>query len=248
MVGLFVACSAKALCPFSDNVFSSLKEESQIAFYKSCAEGMNDDESQVKLAELYLNGTTGIPRDIKKALFYYQLSADNGNAESQARLAQLYMELDKNPDGRRELYAYKASIMPSMGRMFSKNADNDFKGEFLHPYVLLVLSTEKASNKWYYPTTVVQAPEYAAKLLQSYKLEEAKKKELLRQATAWKKRKLLEIAQQILPQNEYDNFVNTLYPTKGQPDNFKRSQALRSFQEKVQEYKKQDEESAKAFY
>ena len=239
---LGISFSAQAFCPFSPNLLNALSEDSVVALYRTCAEGMNDDFSQAYLANVYDRGTTTIPKDTKKALYYYQLSADNGNAESQARLTQLYMELDKDRSGRSDLYSYVNTVIPL------PSAEDDFKGELMHPYILLMLSNEKPENKWYYPTAVKKAPAYAVTLFNNYQIDGEKKKQLAAYASAWKKRKLLEIARQILSQNEYTNFVNTLYPANGKADEFKRNQLLKQFREKVNLKQQQDQEGAKAFY
>ena len=240
---LLVALPCRAFCPFSDTFLSSLKPESSITFYNNCALQLNDDASQLKLATLYDQGSSAVPKDMKKAIYYYQLSAENGNAIAQSRLAQIYAAMDKDKSTRQMWYDYKKSIG------FSGNLDSDvFKGDLMHPYVLLMLANEKATNKWYYPSKELTAPVYAQQLFKSYKLDEEKKKTLTGQATAWKKRKLLELAEQILTPEEYTNFKETLYPSQGKPDAFKRTQALKFFKEKVEAYKKQDEEGAKAFY
>ncbi|MBQ3695391.1 MAG: SEL1-like repeat protein [Alphaproteobacteria bacterium] len=244
LIALIVSFPVYGFCPFSQALLGSLRDESAITLYKNCAEGMNDDVSQARLAKLYDQGTTVIPRDLKKALYYYQLSADNGNAESQARLAQLYMELDKDRNGRAELHSYLNTIVP----VSSGNETDDFKGELVHPYVLLMLANDNVANKWYYPTTVKKAPTYAANLYRNYKIDKEKKQQLLGQARAWKKRKILEMARQVLSKEEYQEFSNTLYPANGQADSFKRSQLLKDFQKKVEMKQQQDQESAKAFY
>ena len=242
---LLINAPCWAFCPFSESLLATLREESALNLYKSCAESMNDDASQAKLAQIYDQGTASVKKDIKKALYYYQLSSDNGNAESQARLAQMYMELDRDKEGRRALYGYMNNVIAVPSREGNRD---DFKGELVHPYVLLMLANEKSANKWYYPTKVKQAPTYAANLFRNYKIDDEKKKMLMKQATAWKKRKLLEMARQILPKAEYQEFVGTLYPENGQVDAFKRSQLLKAFQEKVAVKQQQDQESAKAFY
>jgi len=245
MLVLLVSTSCWAFCLFSESLLSTLREESALNLYKSCAEGMNDDASQAKLAQMYDKGTAPVKQNIKKALYYYQLSSDNGNAESQARLAQLYMELDRDREGRRSLYGYMNDVIAVPN---AEGNRDDFKGELVHPYVLLMLANEKPANKWYYPTDVKQAPTYAANLFRNYKIDDEKKKLLTKQATAWKKRKLLEMAKQILSKDEYREFIGTLYPENGQVDAFKRSQMLKKFQEKVAVKKQQDQESAKAFH
>ena len=232
-----MAGKAVANCPLAE--LSSLSEKQALALYKNCAEMQNDDASQAKLAAMYDKGTALVPRDLKKTLCYYQLSADNGNAVSQSRLAQLYMELDKSREGRADLYEYLESIMPVSELSFlaeEKQAD-DFDGELVHPYVLLMLANEKVANKWYYPSAELEAPAFAKTLFHNYQIDEAKKQQLLRQATQWKKRKLLEMARQVLSNEEYSAFMAALYPSVGQGDAFKRNQALKEFQEKIKHYK-----------
>ena len=237
LLSLSISGVAMASCPLAE--MSSLSEKQSLVLYKNCAERQNDDASQAKLATIYDKGTASTARDLKKALFYYQLSADNGNAVSQARLAQLYMELDKNREGRADLYGYLESIMPvsEMPNVAEDNQADDFSGELVHPYVLLMLANEKAANKWYYPSTELEAPAFAKTLFHNYQIDDAKKQQLSRQATQWKKRKLLEMARQLLSDDEYRAFVEALYPAVGQADAFKRNQALKEFQEKVKQYK-----------
>ena len=166
--------SAYAFCPYSESLLSSVKRVTAIDLYKNCAETFNDDASQVKLAKLYENGEPGVAKDVKKMFYYYQLSADNGNAESQTHLAQLYQEYDKTPESRRVLKQYTESI-GSLSALDSAYSDT-FKGELTHPYVLLSLAAEKPENKWYYPTDVLVAPTVAKQLLAKYNLDIEKKK------------------------------------------------------------------------
>lgn len=243
---LFVSFGVSAsFCPYSSTLLDSMPVKSMLALYKNCAESLNDDVSQVKLAELYDKGGAGVTQDLKKALYYYQLSADNGNAESQTRLAQIYMEADKTREGRQQVREYLDEIVSIS---FSDSEEKDFDGSLVHPYVLLMLANEKPENKWYYPTKVLQAPAYAKSLFNSFNLNDKQIHNFKRQASAWKKRKLLEIARQILSKEEYQTFVSTLYPTQGQGDAFKRSQLLKEFQEKVKIRKQQDLENAQTLY
>ena len=250
LLGVLIINKAYAFCPFSERLVSSLKEESVVALYKSCAETMNDDAAQAKLASIYDKGTPAIPKNLKKALFYYQLSADNGNASSQARLAQLYMELDKSREGRADLYNYMDSIAATDDfiQLDNQQKEQDFRGELVHPYVLLMLANEKVANKWYYPSNDLEAPLFAQQLFKNYKIDPQKKQQMNQMATQWKKRKLLEMARQILSNDEYRTFVATLYPATGQADSFKRNQALKGFQEKVEQKKRQDLKGVKAFH
>lgn len=222
--------AAQASCPMGFSFMKTMSEEQMLVSYKACAELYNDDEAQAKLAELYDKGTATFSPDIKRALFYYQLSAENGNAVSQGRLAELYIELDKDRENRAVMYEYLNSIFVNQ-----QQEESSFHGELVHPYVLLILANEKAANKWYYPTKVKEPSPTAQTLYQNYQIDEAKKKQFMQQATAWKKRKLLDVAKEVLSAQEYQTFVNKLYPTSGHADAFQRSQALKEFQEKFQQ-------------
>ena len=248
--GLLISGEVMAFCPFADTLAKSMQEKSILALYQNCADGLNDDASQVKLAKIYDEGTGTISRDLKKAIKYYQLSSENGNAYSQARLAQLYMKLDQNREGRALLYEYLDSVVQvPVFEVGEATEDIDvFQGELLHPYVLLLLSNEKPENKWYYSSEELSAPTFAKKMLKEYKLDENKKQQLQREATRWKKRKLLEVARDILPSVEYQQFAQTLYPVNGKANEKLRNQMLKDFKVKVEQKKKQDTEGAKAFY
>lgn len=239
-----------AFCPYAEQLSNSLQEKSLISLYQNCAEGLNDDNAQAKLAAIYDKGTTQTPRNLKKALLYYQLSAENGNAYSQARLAQLYMELDQSREGRAILHDYLDSVV-QVSRFSDEKSMQDietFGGELIHPYTLLMLSNEKPANKWYYPTEELTAPPFAKSLLNGYQITDQKKQQLTKEATRWKKRKLLEVARDLLSTAEYQQFSQTLYPLTGQSDEKKRKQVLKDFQIKLEQRKKEDAERAKAFY
>lgn len=234
---------AQANCPVSPSHVGSFEEGSAMLIYKACAEVFNDDEAQAKLAAIYDKGTENIKPNIKKALFYYQLSAENGNALSQGRLAELYIELDKSPQNRALFYDYLDSIFVNS---LIQNKQDTPQGELLHPYVLLILANEKADNKWYYSTTVKTPSANAQALYRNYSIDEEQKKQFMKQATAWKQRKLLERARITLSPQEYQNFVDTLYPASGQADTFRRNQTLKEFKEKLQQ--QQDQKNAKAVH
>ena len=181
---------------------------------------------------------------------YYQLSAENGNAYSQARLAQLYMELDKSREGRAILYEFMNSVVQVSSFLGENPVQEEelFGGELIHPYVLLMLSNEKPENKWYYFSEELKAPPFAKSLLNGYKLDDEKKKKFTKEASRWKKRKLLEVARNLLSSAEYQQFSQTLYPLKGNADTVQRDRVLKDFKVKVEQKKKQDAEGAKAFY
>ena len=194
LVSLFVSHMAFAACDGVDKLRGFLTPQQVHQMYESCAKLSNDDDSQVILARRYALGTDGVKKDLQQALYYYQLSADNGNAESQAQLAKLYMELDRTPATRKLLSNYTKSIVApdyiSHGMNKRQFPEQRFKGELVHPYTLLLLASERAENKWYYPSKVRQAPGYVNSLLQSYPIDDAKKQKLMAEASAWKKRKL----------------------------------------------------------
>ena len=118
-----------------------------------------------------------------------------------------------------------------------KNAESSFDGEVLHPYALLVLASEPSVHKWYYPTKTKYSTE-ALKLLQNYQIDDKKKAILMKQASLWKQRKMMETAQEVLSKTEFKKFKETVYPSKGQPDSFARRQAVTELKEKVENYLK----------
>ena len=194
---LGLSYSAHAVCPLPHDSSLSLENAKVRVVYQGCAEGMNDDYAQARLAAFYDKGAKSTPRELSKALYYYQLSADNGNAVSQARLAELYVELDKNAQGRKVLHDYLDSVV-SMSDETKKANTDDIWVSLTHPYVLLLLANEKPEGKWYYPTEQKVAPEKARNLLGQYKVDAARKRSYVQQASAWKQKKLLEIAKQVL--------------------------------------------------
>ena len=66
---LFVSKATLSACPYMDRLMESLDEKTRINLYKSCAESMNDDTAQAKLAAIYDKGTASIQPNLKKALF-----------------------------------------------------------------------------------------------------------------------------------------------------------------------------------
>ena len=118
-----------------------------------------------------------------------------------------------------------------------KDADSEFKGELLHPYTLLVLASEPSAHKWYYPTKTKYSAK-AIKLLENYKIDDKKKKILIKQASLWKQRKIMETAKEVLSESEFQKFKNTMYPLKGQVDQFERQRAIARLKETVENYLK----------
>lgn len=227
----FVQSVVWAACPTGDQILKQKGKRESISAYQHCALSENDDSAQVFLARMYQNGDRDIKQNEMKALLYYHLAADNGNAAAQTELAKLLLKMDRTDEARHKLVSYLKQIQIAL-----KNDSNaTFKGEILHPYVLLTLAAEKPEQKWYYPTTIKVYPE-ATLLLRSYVLSAERKKELLRQGSIWKQRKILETAQEVMSPAEYQQFYQTLYPAKGIPDAFARKQALENLKEKIRVY------------
>lgn len=228
---IFFSITAGAACPEGTQISKEKGLKAALTAYQHCAISENDDEAQVVLARLYQKGGTEISPNLMKTLLYYHLAADNGNAAAQTELAKLLLRLDKSDAARIQLISYLKQIQIA----FQNDRNATFKGEILHPYVLLTLAAEKQDQKWYYPTRTKVYPE-STLLLRSYELSDERKKELLRQGSTWKQRKILESAKEVLPMQEYQIFYETLYPAKGMPDAFSRKQALENLKEKIRIY------------
>ena len=65
-------------------------------------------------------------------------------------------------------------------------------------------------------------------------MDDIKKKEIIRQATQWKQRKMMDIAKEVYSPAEFKEFHQTLYPTVGIPNAFKRSQAVNQLKERIE--------------
>lgn len=219
-------CEIAAQTEFEKGLASAIKQ------YEQCALSKNDDDILVLLAKTYLNGENGIEKNIQKALLFYQLSAENGNAQSQVELSKLLTQMDEKENTRQVLKTYLSKM-----KFFMKNQDETtFDGEFLHPYALLALAAEPVNQKWYYPTDVLTAPD-AKSLLKKYKISAQKKTVVMKGATAWKQRKMMEAAQEIYSPADYEKFVQIVKPANGRADGFARSQAVLKLQKDIQAYK-----------
>ena len=145
----------------------------------------------------------------------------------------MLIEMDSNPEKRERLASYLRQIKSSLNRA----GDYSFKGEILHPFVLLLLASESAEQKWYYSTTVKYSSE-AAKIIKEYQLSESKKQELLRAASLWKQRKMMETAKEVLSESEFQTFEKIIFPKQGKADPFLRKQAISNLKTKVENYLK----------
>lgn len=197
----------EARCLLADKYRAEGREQLALVALDTCAVQYNDDESQIKLADSYLSGKNGLKKDEKAALYMYQLSAENGNAEAQVKLAELLQTFDTSSERRKELKKYQEKLQ-------KVNADpNTFSGEIQHPYTLLLLAVERPENKWYYPSVTRAAPARAAGLLSKYKITPEKRQNAMKEASKWKTRKLLEAAREVLSPAEYPEFERRLKNT-----------------------------------
>jgi len=237
LVSIMASMSVHAACPQIELVRKAAPDK-LLPVYESCAIYANDDESQSILAHMYATGSDGVQKDLNRALYYYQLSAENGNAESQTQLARLYIELDKSPATRKLMVNYLNTIYPVRNMLFQQHGPTNSQGELMHPYMLLLLASEPAANKWFYSSEVLTAPASAETLLNSYPISEEKKKKQMRAASLWKKRKLLEAASVLLSEKEYNTFKEAVYPEAGPVDKARRQEALTKFRQQYETYKK----------
>lgn len=220
-------------CPVADKIAREKGMDKALSVYLNCALNQNDDETQNYLAGLYEKGLGNISKNINRALLFYHLSAENGNASSMVALSNLLRQLDETESGRQQLLTYLKKIRLNL----EKTHRTSFIGQLLHPYALLMLATEKPELKWFYTTSQKSDPR-AAKLLKEYQIDDAKKKEVIREATQWKQRKMLDIAKEAFSSADFQEFYQTLYPKIGRPDAFKRSQAVNKLKERIESKQK----------
>ena len=230
---LFCATAVSAGCPVAEQVARDKGLTAALPVFVQCAIQQNDDETQLYLARIYTKGHGDVAKNISKALLFYHLSSENGNAAAMVELATLLTSLDEKAETRHEISDYLDKAQATL----KNNTRNSFKGELLHPYALLMLASESPSEKWFY-TTETKSDSRAAQLLKNYQIDPEKKKTVIREASKWKQRKMRDIAFEIYSVSEYNEFYNTLYPKQGIPNSFARSQAVNKLKEKIESLQK----------
>ena len=199
-VGLFSSELVLGACPLADRYIKRNNPQATIFAWQMCALKNNDDGAQMNLADSYLNGKNGVEKDESQALYMYHLAAESGNAKAQLKLAQLLRSFDTSPERRAKLLEYQSKLT-------NLSKDNEgFQGEIYHPYTLMLLASEKAENKWYYPSQERKPPEEISKELKNYQVNSKVQQAALRDASRWKTRKLLEIAKEVVAEAEYADF------------------------------------------
>lgn len=232
-VGMMLVCrGAFAACPRAEEIVRQEGFAAAMPLYEQCALRENDDETQYYLGQVYEVGRDGIVPNVQRALLFYHLSAEAGNAEAQVSLAQLLTTLDNNDALRPEIAIYQEKI----GSMLQKGGQSSFRGELLHPYALLMLAAEKPDAKWFYDSSVVRSAR-AAQAFKQYQITPDKKEAAVQAATAWKQRKMLERARAVLSVEEYRQFYEKLYPAQGRSDDFTRARLLQKLKERITESK-----------
>ncbi|MBQ3117676.1 MAG: hypothetical protein IJC11_05085 [Alphaproteobacteria bacterium] len=225
--------SAQAACPAGEMALKQQNEKRAVSYFTRCALDRNEEDAQLWLAQYYQKQSQDDIGNVMKKLLFYHLAAENGNAHAQVALAKVLLKMDEADSSRAVLSSYLNQMAYAM-----ETQNMLFKGEILHPYVLLVLAAENANQKWYYPTTNKTDGE-AQVLLQNYEMDDEKKQELLKQGSQWKQRKMKESAQEVLSFAEYTDFIQTVYPEQGRADAFARQQAVANLKEKIDNYLKQ---------
>ncbi len=228
---LFVCFAFPCLsaCPNGEKIARLKGLQQAISVLTECALYEDDDDTQLYLGQIYETGQSGIPQNMKKALLFYHLSAENGNAKGQVQLSLLMTKLDSQENGRMIILDY----FQKLNSQLKNRAKSSFQGQMLHPYALLALAAEDQKNKWFY-NTKTKTDNRAKTLLNAYKIETPEKETALRNASLWKQRKMLDVAREILSPQEYQKFNNTVYPTIGRPDAFARSRAVQELQNKLE--------------
>lgn len=230
ILGLFLFnTTVYAACPVADTQARSGTLSQAIPLYHACALQNGDDETQLYLARIYETGQGDVSRNVQRALLFYHLSAENGNASAMVGLSKLLTALDSDDRTRNEIPLYFNKIRS----MLNGSILSHFSGQLLHPYALLLLASEKPESKWFYLTNVKSDP-MAAQLLKSYPIDPETKQAATKEATRWKQHKMLYIAREVFSVDEYNEFYDTLYPDSGIPNSFARSQAVARLKDRVE--------------
>ncbi|MBQ7412767.1 MAG: sel1 repeat family protein [Alphaproteobacteria bacterium] len=230
---LFYAMAAAAGCPVAEQTAREKGLTAALPVFVQCAIQQNDDDTQLYLARIYAKGLGDVAKSTSKALLFYHLSSENGNASAMVELSTLLTSLDEKAETRHEISDY----LDKAQAILKNNTRNSFKGELLHPYALLMLASENPSEKWFY-TTQMKSDSRAAQLLKNYQIDPDKKKQVIREASKWKQRKMRDIAFEVYSLAEFNEFYDTLYPKEGLPNSFARSQAVNKLKEKIESLQK----------
>lgn len=200
--------------------------------YLMCAQSGDNVDANYALGKIYRDGTAGT-KDLYRALFYFRFAAENGSAAAQRELAKtMFMLRQQGKEGLALIDRYEEKMAFIKGRLGQSE-------EPIYAYTWLLLASEKAENKWYYPAGAQQDSE-AVRLYNSMKdqLTAAERQQVMAQASAFKEEKLNQMAQMILSADEYATFRSVLYPENGHVQLSRRGAELTKLKEKVMLYQK----------
>lgn len=209
-----VVFSANAKCLRGDFLLEKGFEQEAFKEYETCADRQNDAEAQYILGSWFAKGREGVlQKDLNKALFYLRVSAENGYAKAQVYLAELLVSLQTNHQT--DLISKHEALMRSLEKeaLSPSQREEALKQieEGMLPFTWVLLALDKPENKWFLPVgenSDEKAFALYQKMGKQISLEEKQKS--LRQASSWKRSKLLKAARQILSPIEYGEFVSTL--------------------------------------
>lgn len=205
-----------ANCPMAD-LYKGKNTMLEWRNLQICAKEMNDSESQLLIGETYLNGNKNIPQNLKLALKFFRMGAENGYAPAQRELAKLMDTLNDLGD------AGKNAISEMDDQWQNESKTNQLPMTALS---WMMLAAERAENKWFYFAPAL-TDEEAIRLLPQMKSKYAKEeKDASSAATSWKQAQLMKQAKSLLTERAYRQFENVIYPSKLEPPKMSRQQAV----------------------
>jgi TPR repeat protein len=178
---------------------------------------MNDSESQLLIGQTYLKGNKNVPQNLKLALKFFRMGAENGYAPAQRELAKLMDSLnDLGDEG-------KSAISEMNDQWQDETKTNQLPMTALS---WMMLAAEKKENKWFYfapATTDEEAVKLIEQMRSKYSSEE---KNASLAATQWKQALLMKQAKALLTEHAYKQFENIIYPSKIEPPKMSREKAV----------------------
>ena len=114
---LFNISFAFADCPIGDKVARESGLEKAMEIYINCALNHNDDDTQLYLAQIYSKGQGSVSKNLQRALLFYHLSAENGNATAMIELANILTNLDADEASRADLITYMTKILTTKNQL-----------------------------------------------------------------------------------------------------------------------------------
>ena len=197
----FIAFQTHAACFYGDALFEKGAYDKAEAAYMDCAR-KNDASAQYRLGLLYKDGEITTGKDIEKALAFFRFSAENGYAPAQRELGALLIELEKTAQGQKTIQNYqkKALSTSEKSRVLSTIKRVDMSG-----YAWLLLAAEGAEHKWYYPSEAL-SDDKAAQMIRNKEIGETSQTTAIKEASAWKMKKLMAAAKAVLSAEEFAQF------------------------------------------